>query len=214
MHFKKLAAIMVMVLAIALPGIASAQDASNQTPMITGVEIIDNQVHIMGQDLYLESDGDSEFSLSFSTDLIDGSSATYTFSSTPLEGFGPLVAMYSKSEMALRIGILPSTFTGTVVLNTPRGSTDPISFSIDAPYCPVTAAMVASLAGGDEDNWTATPSNWLFAGPQTNLFVPFVGTLTVPGDNQPTPVFLTQVTTNVAVYDCTEVAKPKPLALN
>lgn len=207
---SRLFAVIVTVLIALFPSAMVAQEEM-KPPYIQYVEVVANQYRIVGDGLYYEADENSETAISFTT--TDGETeTTYRFSSVADPAFGPMIGSYSEKEMSLRLGILPSTFTGTVVIHTPRGDSKPVEFSIDNPYCPVTDKMVSSLIGGEDAMWTATPSNWLFASDTpVPLFVPFVGTLTVPGDEQPVPVFLTQVETTTAVYDCTEVTMPRPV---
>lgn len=205
-----LAVIITAIIAL-LPTATMAQEEM-KSPYIQYVEVVANQFHIVGDGLYYEADESGETAFSFTT--TNGEVETiYRFSSIANPAFGPTISGYSVNEMWLRLGVLPSTFTGMVVIHTPRGDSEPVEFSVDNPYCPVTDKMVSSLIGGEDAMWTATPSNWLFASNEPiKLRVPFVGELIVPGDVQPEPVFLTQIETTTAVYDCTEVTMPRPIA--
>lgn len=179
---KRLAAMGMLLVSIALPGIASAE--ATTAPVITGVEIVKNQILIKGDGLFHENDNVDETSLIFYEEL-GGIEVSWTYSGELDPNIGDVLVMpSSEDEIALRPGLIPSTFNGTVKLDTSRGLSNIFKFSVDDPYCVASNAEVASLVGGEANNWTLESTVWRFASDQpTTLAIPGVGTLMVPDQN-------------------------------
>lgn len=176
-------------------------------PRVDRVTSVYNQVSIEGENLWLENDRPEQIVATFIHD--DGK--VFRFPGGPqTPNGGYLIASYWTRGIGIRIGLLPYDFKGKVYIETTRGRSNTIGFSINDAACPSNVASVSSLIGARGFEWVSTGiGQWSLTRKSSSpekIFVPYLGKLTISDPPQVLPQPGTWTEAVQATYECASFA--------